>query len=77
MAYKKKGRYESTELRKVVFNKDEWRQRKDEIKAMAAAGVTMAFMSKKYGVSRQRMYQVIDELNHEGARIAFTKKTKG
>ena len=58
--------YPVTGARKVVKNMDEWELERSNIKAMIIEGkATMAFLGNHYGVSRQRMHQVIQQLDIE------------
>ena len=54
--------YNSTDLRKVVLNKEEWVAQVDSIRAMVKTGATLKYLGKHYGVSRQRMHQVMKQL---------------
>jgi len=53
--------YKATELRKVVFNWDDWVKEEESIVDMIQQGCSLQFMGNKYGVSRQRMLQVIQK----------------
>jgi hypothetical protein len=71
--------YNSTDLRKVVLNKEEWVAQVDSIRAMVKTGATLEYLGKHYGVSRQRMHQVmrqldIDPFQSEAGFISPTKK---
>jgi DNA-directed RNA polymerase sigma subunit (sigma70/sigma32) len=60
---KMKRSYTTTDLRKVVNEFSEWVQEAPKIDGMLKQGVSLQAIGKQYGVSRQRVYQIMDKLN--------------
>jgi len=61
---------------RVVFNIEEWDERKSEINELMKSGASLAFLGKKYGVSRQRMSQVLKEIKVQVISSRYMKVGK-
>lgn len=55
--------YTNSDARKVVLNEEEWANEVSSIKVMIKSGATLSFIGKKYGVSRQRIHQVLTQFS--------------